>query len=390
MRVSIIDGIAAHYRLSIFQKLSKQSEPEYSFFASNKPLNGIRTIDTKLAYLPISEGGIRWKFIDNIVIFGRIFWQKGVISIAAKGNFEIFVFPGEFQIISTWLAVFICKKRGKKTVFWGHGSYGNEKKIKKFIRSSFNRLPDAYLVYNEMSKNILVSEGLEPGKLFLINNSLNYDLHLEIRNKIKEDKIKLLRNELFPKNSSFPIVVFIGRLTKGKKIDQLIKSIDLLKKRGKMVNCLVIGIGEQEGLLMKMVKDLEIIDQVCFYGSNYDEYINGQLLYIADCCVSPGNVGLTAIHSMTFGTPVITHNELINQMPEVSTIIENITGELFDVNNIDHLADKIQKILFESGKENYKKNCMKIIDELYNPYFQVNVFNNLIKYLMIKDTECDN
>jgi len=381
MKVCIIDGIAAHYRLLLFQKLSQQLDIEYSIFASRKTHNGIAIIDSNLAGLDISHGGLNWTFIDNIVIFKRIIWQHDVIKIAAKNIFDIYIFPGEFHILSTWIAVAICKIRKKKVVFWGHGSYGNEKFIKKYLRQLFNKLPDAYLLYNERAKELLMKEGIKSKKLFLINNSLNYDSQILIRDSITKEAISLLKKSLFFINEDLPTLLFLGRLTKEKKIDQLIKSIDILHRMGKKVNCVIVGGGEQENFLKQLVFSLQLENWVHFYGPSYDEAENGLLLCMADCCVSPGNVGLNAIHSMSFGTPVITHNDLKHQGPEVSSIIENFTGELFERDNIDNLVEKIEEVIFVKGKKYYRDNCIKIVDDYYNPYYQIKIFSSLVQYL---------
>lgn len=54
---------------------------------------------------------------------------------------------------------------------------------------------------------------------------------------------------------------------------------------------------------------------------------NAEFIYNADLCVSPGNVGLTAMHSLVFGCPVITHNCFEWQMPEFEAIQPGITGD---------------------------------------------------------------
>jgi len=386
MKVAIIDDIAAHYRLLLFQKLSLQKDPEYFLFASERSHNGVSIIDTEFAELPAVKGGINWTFIKNIVAFKIIFWQKGVFKIAARGDFDVYIFPGEFQILSTWLAIAICKIRNKKVVFWGHGSYGNEKNIKKYLRQLFNKLPDAYLLYNKRAKDLLIQQGINGEKLFLINNSLNYDTHVKIRESITQDSMNSIRKNLSFKNKELPLVLFIGRFTKEKKIEQLIRGIDILNKRDENVNCVLIGDGEQKDFLENLVINLNLENNISFYGPSYNEGVNGLLLSIADCCVSPGNVGLNAIHSMTFGTPVITHNDSSSQGPEVSSVIENFTGELFEKNNLDDLVDKIQKIVFVKGKKHYRNNCLKIVDDSYNPTYQVKVFNKLIQYLTVKET----
>ena len=50
-------------------------------------------------------------------------------------------------IISTWLAAILFRLKGVKVIFWGHGSYGNEKYLKKYIRLNFLRLTNFNLVY---------------------------------------------------------------------------------------------------------------------------------------------------------------------------------------------------------------------------------------------------
>lgn len=80
-----------------------------------------------------------------------------------------------------------------------------------------------------------------------------------------------------------------------------------------------------------------------FYGACYDEKQIAEFLYNADLCVSPGNVGLNAMHAMTFGCPVIRHSNMVAQMPEVEAIEDGLTGTYFEENNIESLAQSIKK-----------------------------------------------
>jgi glycosyltransferase involved in cell wall biosynthesis len=95
--------------------------------------------------------------------------------------------------------------------------------------------------------------------------------------------------------------------------------------------------------------------------------------------VSPGNVGLTAIHSLSFGTPVCTHSNFFNQMPEVEVIEEGVTGCFFEENNIESLDNVISKwVNFPKDRSVIRDNCYQIIDDLYNPYNQLNVIKSLL------------
>jgi glycosyltransferase involved in cell wall biosynthesis len=81
-----------------------------------------------------------------------------------------------------------------------------------------------------------------------------------------------------------------------------------MRSRGFFCNAVLIGDGEDRLRLEGIVKERGVNKQVWFYGACYDEKQNAELIYNADMCVVPGDVGLTAIHSMMFGTPVISHN----------------------------------------------------------------------------------
>ena len=95
-----------------------------------------------------------------------------------------------------------------------------------------------------------------------------------------------------------------------------------------------------------------------------------------DVLVSPGEVGLTAIHSMTYGTPVITHNNFSCQMPEHEVIIPGITGEFFDYDNpINSMSKLIPR--FYGKRSFYSKNCKEIIRKKYNPNNQLLIFNSV-------------
>ena len=82
-----------------------------------------------------------------------------------------------------------------------------------------------------------------------------------------------------------------------------------------------------------------------YVGPLYDEATLGKFLYNADLCVSPGNVGLTAIHALTFGLPVISHDNYLAQMPEFEAITPGKTGMFFRENDSKDLYNKIIEFL---------------------------------------------
>ena len=117
-----------------------------------------------------------------------------------------------------------------------------------------------------------------------------------------------------------------------------------------------------------------------FYGACYDELENATLLYNADLCVSPGNVGLTAMHALTFGTPVITHNNFPMQMPEYEAVINGKTGMFFSYNDVNNLAQTINKWMTTSkSRDEIRESCYNVIDDKYNPHKQIDILLKTLK-----------
>lgn len=116
-----------------------------------------------------------------------------------------------------------------------------------------------------------------------------------------------------------------------------------------------------------------------FYGACYDEKPNAELIYNADLCVAPGNVGLTAMHTMVFGTPVISHNDFKWQMPEFEAIHPNETGDFFEYKNTESLASTISNwfSVHKSDRAEVRRFCYHEIDTQWNPNFQIKVIRKL-------------
>lgn len=86
-------------------------------------------------------------------------------------------------------------------------------------------------------------------------------------------------------------------------------------------------------------------------------------------------MGLTAIHSLSYGTPVITHSNYERQIPEFEIIKLGKNGLFFEENDVNSMSDTIKKWLETHPVKNEKliEECYKIIDEKYNPYYQISV-----------------
>ena len=148
---------------------------------------------------------------------------------------------------------------------------------------------------------------------------------------------------------------------------------------GLRYNLVIVGDGPEMQRLKEKACNTPFPSGVWFYGECYDEDRLAELFYNSVLCVSPGNVGLTAIHAMTYGVPVVTHDDFYTQMPEYEAIEEGRTGLLYHAGDFSDLKRAIRQWLV-SGKsrEEVRSDCYDVINCRWNSGSQIRIIKSVI------------
>ncbi len=356
-----------HYRKGVFKELA-QRNPDTTLMTSV-----MDSFDNIPSMLPLD--GCK-HIVGKGYWFYGLHFQPSLVIESIFGNYDVYIFLANPNFISTWLAALLARLRGKRVVFWGHGFFSDNKSIKNLVRQLFFSLAHCFYSYGYRSKSIAKSFGFQPASLYVGFNSLDYFTQLKIRKKIIDSHLE----DQVPDVSQTEIlkIICVSRLTEICHYNLLFYAAERVKKDfGLAIQILMIGDGPVKTALEELSIKLNL--DVNFMGSIYDEERVGSLIYKSDITVSPGKVGLTAMHSLMFGTPVISHNNAIEQMPEVEAIADGFTGLLFKQGDVDALAQAliVAKNKF-SNRNNVRKNCFSVIDQIYNPKKQVDVLLDAI------------
>lgn len=355
-KLCLIYNLAPKYREGIYRLIDGAYDCHWVFGENDRDIKGM-----DLAMLKDATE------VKNCRLHGHWYWQRGVVSLLRK--YDTFFMLGELFCLSTWVLALLAKcSRKKKVYFWSHGWYGREDLVKRIIKKVFFHLADGTFLYGNYARGLMLKEGFSEERLFVIHNSLNYDAQLPLRRLLQFSDIYRQHFQ-----NAHPTLIFIGRLTQVKRLDLVIDAVAALKEKGQDYNVVFVGDGEKKEALMRQAAGQGIA--AWFYGACYDEAENAELIYNADLCVAPGNVGLTAIHTMMFGTPVLTHNAFAHQMPEFEAIREGQTGTFFDYGSADSLAAAIGRWFAENGdkREAIRRACYNEIDAYWTPQYQMDV-----------------
>jgi len=383
-KVAIVYHYLALYRLPIFRQLMKSKSLHFRIIAGLDSDIEIKKIDYTEVNLPLQAGGLRWSLVKNRwFLKNKLLWQQGLLRYIMESDDDVFIFLGSPYHISTWFALILARLKGKKVYFWMHGltqdSLGGVGFFKIYV---FYKLAHGFFLYGNRAKRNLISRRIKKAEdIHVIYNSLNYEASRTIRKNLTIEDYRAFRQEHFG-NKDLPVIIFIGRLNAIKRIDLLIEVQKMLcDQHGNVTfNLLVIGDGDQKDNLMRLTEIYGLRRNVKFMGAIYDEALNANYLMYSDLCVTPGEVGLTAIHALSYGTPVISHNNLNIQMPEVEAVIEGKTGALYEYESADALSKCIEDWLKKYPVKTIPivENCWNVIDQFYNPEYQAKIFEETL------------
>jgi len=373
--VGFVQRLLPYYRLGFYKALSKlNTNYKFTILTRQSPdsITNIKTI-SKQEFEQVTESET-FNWIDTKTLFFYkiyILWQRSILFSIFLKKYDIVLITNNMTHIFYWIVILCCKLRNINVVYWSHGLQGNECGFKLKLKTIYLKLADINLVYARYNKELMINVGMNANKIFVMYNSLDLSEIDKNINRHSEEKLLAVKKKYF--DNDFPTLLFISRLEKSKKIEQLLQAAKLLKDRGVNVNVLIVGNGSELGYLMDTSQLLGLEESVYFEKATYLESQLSAFFAISDIFVSPGNVGLNCIHSLAYGLPVITHSDFRYQNPEVEAIVVNKTGALFKKDDIKDLADTIDNWINNQSKELSFLLAREIVQDLYSPENQASV-----------------
>ncbi len=364
------------YRIPVFSKLAESDRYDYVYWAGmQSPDKYLRSAFAESG-LPIEEVPLQTVRIP--VVKKVLEFQFSAILKLIKKRPDVYIILANPNSISSWMCMIVARLLGCIVLAWSHGFLTDENSLKNKLRRLYYRIPHGHLLYGNKARDIMIKRGFNRDKLDVIYNSLDYEKQAALREKLNKEKRANVRRDLNIPEAGI-LLISIGRLMSKLKIDQAIEGIKYLRNQQKDVYLLVIGDGPEKENLTKKSATLGISDRVIFYGACHNEEILSQLFNAADMCVVMGKVGLSAMHALGYGIPLVTNNNLDKHFPEIEAIAENETGWFFAEDDIVSFVKQIKPIEYRG--ECYRK-CIEVIEDRYTPAKQSKLIENAItKYL---------
>lgn len=218
----------------------------------------------------------------------------------------------------------------KKLIFWGHGINLEKPKRNRFLYDLWHKFSDAIILYspNEIK---YISEG-NRNKVFVAINTLdlsivdtNYDKKI-----FKKYNIKTSFN-----------VIFVGRIEKNKKLDDLIKAFNLINNSE--IGLIIVG-DDKHNLIPK-----KLPNNIYYLGPVYKNELHSLLEHSNIFCI-PGHVGLGIVDAFFHSLPIITQDVI--HAPEICYLKDGINGFLLKEASKEELSKTIINLFEDPQKVN--------------------------------------
>jgi glycosyltransferase involved in cell wall biosynthesis len=363
----MIQHFWTHYRVPIVKLLLDRGVHEYTFFGDTKDPEG----SIKAGQLPPAARFVPTR--SRSFLKSKFLWQSGVVRVAWSREFDVLCFVGHYGHLSTWFASAVARLRGKRVYYWTHAYTREDRGLKGFFRKRFYSLASGLLCYGHFGKCLAINVGFDPGRLHVMYNSLDFSRQHEVEASVRQDELVAMREQLFGR-ADVPVVICVIRLLAGRRLDMVIDAVAKLRATGHAVNALFVGDGPAREELEAQVNRLGVGDSAKFFGPCYDDAVLARINRMAVATVCPGPIGLTAVQSLAYGTPVITNDDYANQMPEFETIVDDVTGTFFRAGDVDALANAIRRWTAQPWLDDAtRQKCRWIIERIWNLPMQARV-----------------
>lgn len=342
------------YRRGILNSLADSEAARVTIVAGTK---GRASIDVLTSHeVPGLQETRTWRL-------GPVSWHPEAVRRALGSEFDAVVMSPATLSASVWAVLIIRRLRRQNTYLWGQCGEPGARNLKRWVQEIMNRCASGLLVYANSARDAACELGTNRTKVAVVGNAVEH--HVSIDTLTTEEVKRLADNRgIGVEPTGKPIhLLYIGRVTPGKKLERLVAAIRLLRERGHEVSASIVGGGSSLP---------ELTDLVQSSGMPIDTpgplYTDDELsLYFekATVAVAPHSIGLLALDAIRHAVPVVYPINPVNG-PEFEALtlgtnaicFENLTAEgLADA--VEHwlaLAPRISKKDFEAATREAVRN----------------------------------
>ncbi len=292
-------------------------------------------------------GGFPWYFKGNTLVY-KLFTPRQLYKMYIKEEYDVIVSYLEgpsARVVSG------CMNSKTKLVNWMHIELENE----AYATHVFRNMAEAERCYRSFDCIACVSETVKKSfnSMFKVNVPVDVFYNTVETEVIRKNSEELIEDLKF--NSEEINIISVAKLMKSKGYDRLVNVQKKLRADGFKTHVYIVGKGEEQNHLQKLIEENNIVDSWTFVGfkSNPYKYVKNADLYV--CSSRKEGFSTAVTEALIVGTPVVSTNcsgatELLGYNNEYGIVTEN---------NEEALYEGIKKMISDKKVFDYYKKQAK-------------------------------
>ena len=350
-KLTILQTVLPDYRKLFFEHLKQSLGQGFELYAGKYYFENSVKTDERIAHQPVKNSYLLGK---------RFLWQRGVGHLASEEG--VVVLEMNPRILSNWYLLITRKLTKRNTVLWGHAWPRKGKEAKSdILRHQMRKLATSIVVYTEQQRRELAQK-MKNTSVFAAPNAL---MNAETMTPVTEN----------PKH-----IIYVGRLTKGKKVMFLVEAF---KELGATIppstQLIIVGDGEERAEIAAFITENQFENKIRLLGHINNQETLRKLYASSIFSVSPGYVGLSITQSFGFGVPMLISKDEPHS-PEIEAVILKENALFYETDDVDSFRESV-KALF-SNQEDWierRPEISKFCSEKYTVEAMAAVFTNLVE-----------
>jgi len=325
-RVVFVQKFVPHYRLPLFENLRSQfAQQGIEFVLIYGQPDAYEGSKIRMEY---PDWGTR---VKSLIIplpgkFTRYLYWQGVVFKIKRG--DVVIVEHASKLLDNYLLFALQQLRWISLCYFGHGKnfqghreIGPARKLKQLMVKRIAR----WFAYTEISRQALLDQDVPDSRITVVNNTLT------VSKTLKESDVSRHKSRF----------VYIGGLYKEKRLDLVFETMQKLQLEYPEIELQIAGTGPDQQKVESFAKDHNWCTYVGpVFGEERDKFLFG-----ATAIVMPGPVGLVAIDSFHYATPILT-TQSDNHGPEVAYLEHDVNAMILnDRGDSDSYLHLVKKFL---------------------------------------------
>ncbi len=338
IRVLLQQPSLAKYRIPVFRELAARPGIDLHVIYGtrrdlpNAPPDGFRATPYPLRYFRLGRA---------VACYHAPQWTK-----AARKHCDVLMLTWNARYWSLLPGLVRARANGVGTVLWGHGYSKRGDGLNFKFRASLSDWATALLFYNHDTREKYVAQGFEPSRLFVALNTLDRTEIVTAREAWSDPAaLKSWSDQHDLRDRS--VILYVSRLDPNNRVDRLIDALPHVVQRVPNALAAIIGGGTPEYLsqLRARAERLGVSRHLRLLGAIYNERELAPWFLTARVFCYPANIGLSLIHALLYGLPVITSRHRARQNPEIEAFHPEVNGLDYADDSLEELTTQLSRCL---------------------------------------------